>query len=336
MKSLCPPSAKLVDWLEGRLQGPPSQQVAEHLRQCQACEDLLEVYKRSLPDDPVQYRRRNLAEAEPDETQGYIAPIVKSPLVESALVGGYELARILGSGGMGEVWLARDTRIGRLVALKSPRFTDEQLRRRFVQEAKAVGKLQHPQICSVYDVFEHDGMPYMVMEYIEGETLDSWARSQRSPREVAEVVAKIARAAAYAHDHQVIHRDLKPSNVLVDGASQPHLMDFGLAKILHDDAHDLTLTRQILGTPAYMAPEQARGDNEAVDARTDVYAIGTMLYRLLSGRPPLWARAFCGASKKKRRSPCVSSTRPSRATWRPSAKRRWPNCRQIAIPPRMR
>lgn len=284
----CPSREILAVWLGGGLAGDEYQSVSDHLSQCVACERALEELENRAASDTLQRRLRGLDSSVAfDETEdNHPSPVQPTAGTGGGCLGGYAVVRRLGAGGMGEVHLARDTRLDRLVALKSPKFTDEHLRERFVQEAKAAGKLRHPNICAVYDVFEHDQVPYLVLEYVDGCTLEEWSREARSRREIAQVAALVGRAVGFAHDHQVIHRDLKPSNILVDSDQQPHLMDFGLAKILQEGEHDLTLTQQILGTPAYMSPEQARGDNRAVDARTDIYALGALLYRLLAGRPP--------------------------------------------------
>lgn len=284
----CPSREVLAAWLTGNLAGNEYQSVSDHVFKCVTCDQALEELEKVEASDTLQRRLRCLdTSVALDETEHfYPSRVQQTSKSDGSYLGVYHIVRRLGAGGMGEVHLARDTRLDRLVALKSPKFADEHLRERFVQEAKAAGKLRHPNICAVYDVFEYDHVPYLVLEYVDGSTLDDWSRAERSRQEIAKVMALVGRAIGFAHDHQVIHRDLKPSNILVGADQQPHLMDFGLAKILQEGGHDLTLTQQILGTPAYMSPEQARGDNRAVDARTDIYALGTILYRLLAGRPP--------------------------------------------------
>ncbi|RMG14479.1 MAG: hypothetical protein D6731_10230 [Planctomycetota bacterium] len=189
---------------------------------------------------------------------------------------------------MGAVYRARDVRLGRLVALKVIRsgFFDEEALARFGREARAVAKLQHPGIVPLYDAGHHEGQPYIAMGYVEGRTLEEVLREGGlSPRRLAEVLAHVADALAHAHAQGVVHRDVKPQNIMLDAAGQPHLLDFGLAR----DAsakEELTQTGQVLGTLHYMAPEQASGEASAQGPPCDVYALGAVLYRALTGRAP--------------------------------------------------
>jgi len=203
----------------------------------------------------------------------------------------HEILERIGRGGMGVVLKARHTVLDRMVAIKLPlsgHWADEEDRERFLREARATAKLRHPNLCPVYEVGQAGERPYITMAYIEGQTLARWARDRRpSAREAAEMVARLARAVAYAHEHGVLHRDIKPGNVMVDGQSgEPVLMDFGLAKELSRQGSDLTQSGQVMGTPAYMAPEQAAGRVETIGTPSDVYALGTVLYYLLCGRAP--------------------------------------------------
>jgi len=203
----------------------------------------------------------------------------------------HEILEQLGRGGMGVVLKARHTVLDRPVAIKLPlagHWTDEEDRERFLREARATAGLRHPNLCPIYEVGQAGERPYITMAYIEGHTLARWARDRRpSAREAAEMVARLAKAVAYAHEHGVLHRDIKPGNVMVDGrSSQPVLMDFGLAKELSRQSSDLTQSGQVMGTPAYMAPEQAAGRTGDIDTAADVYALGAVLYYLLCGRAP--------------------------------------------------
>src|SRR5262245_50641123 len=212
--------------------------------------------------------------------------------------GRYELRTLLGRGGMGAVYLAHDPQLNRLVALKVPRPVgdDEGVwRQRFRDEARAAATLQHPNICPVFEVGEVESRPYLTMAFIEGESLAArLRRSKTLPiREAVQLVRTLAAAMAEAHDRGIIHRDLKPANVMIDRRGQPVVMDFGLAlRSAADDDLRLTLSGVAVGTPAYMPPEQAGGDHAAIGPPADVYALGVILYELVTGRVPFQARTF--------------------------------------------
>jgi tetratricopeptide (TPR) repeat protein len=201
----------------------------------------------------------------------------------------FELIQVVGNGAFGTVYKARDQRLDRIVALKVPRFgqiagPDDS--NRFFREARSAAQLRHPSIVRVHEVGDHQGIPYLVSDFVEGMTLANWLES-RSPtiREAAALVAEVAEALEEAHKLGVIHRDVKPSNILLDASGRPHITDFGLAK---RDAGEITMTLegQVLGTPAYMSPEQARGEGHRVDGRSDIYSLGVILYELITGELP--------------------------------------------------
>jgi predicted Ser/Thr protein kinase len=207
-----------------------------------------------------------------------------------AAIGPYRVERVLGEGGMGVVYLAEDTRLGRLVALKAlaSRFTaDAQRRERLRREARAAAALSHPGIATIFALEEIDGQLYIASEYVPGETLRD--ELQRGPLPIAQAIstaAAIARALAAAHDAGIVHRDLKPENVIRTPAGDVKILDFGLARIRAGSAAEASLTGDgtILGTPAYMSPEQLRSG--AVDHRSDLFAFGILVYELVSGVHP--------------------------------------------------
>ncbi|MCA9105898.1 MAG: serine/threonine protein kinase [Planctomycetales bacterium] len=207
--------------------------------------------------------------------------------------GDFELIEELGRGGMGIVYRARQRRLGREVALKLiliDHLTSGTERARFYAEAKAAARLEHPHIVPVYELGEHDGRPFLCMKLIEGETLlHRLARGPMTSEEAARLLVPLCRAVQYAHDNSVLHRDIKPSNILIDQAGSAILTDFGLAKDLRDPA-TVTRTGAVVGTPAYMSPEQAAGGRPGIDTTSDVYSLGAVLYHMVTGRPPFQGR----------------------------------------------
>ena len=206
--------------------------------------------------------------------------------------GDYELLEEIARGGMGVVFKARQRKLNRIVALKmilSGQFAGSKDVQRFRTEAESAAQLDHPGIVPVFEIGEQDGQHYFSMGYIEGESLaDQVAKSPLTPQRAASLLSRISEAMAYAHNRGVIHRDLKPANVLIDATGQPKVTDFGLAKKTEANS-DLTGTGQILGTPAFMPPEQASGKVDEVGPLADVYSMGAILYCLLTGRPPFQA-----------------------------------------------
>ncbi|HYT87098.1 MAG TPA: serine/threonine-protein kinase [Gemmataceae bacterium] len=202
---------------------------------------------------------------------------------------GYEVLEELGAGGMGVVYKARQLKLNRLVALKTLRARAHAAApalARFRAEAEAVARLRHPNIVQIYEVGEHDGLPFFCLELVEGGSLaNRIARDGVSPREAARLLELLARAIHAAHEQGIIHRDLKPANVLLTADGTPKITDFGLAKCLDGTAAQ-TQSGDVLGTPAYMAPEQAAGRSREVGPACDVWSLGAILYELLTGRPP--------------------------------------------------
>lgn len=215
-------------------------------------------------------------------------------------VAGYDVQELVGRGGMGKVYRAKHLALGRTIALKvMTHEQDERLTARFRDEARAVAKLQHPNIAQLFDTGTADGRPYYSMEFADGGTLaGKWDGKPQDPAATAATMESVARAIQHSHEHGILHRDLKPGNVLMAADSTPKVADFGLAKELPSAvagnatlpaAAGLTRTGEVVGTPAYMPPEQASGVTNSLTAAADVYSLGAMLYEGLTGRPPFQA-----------------------------------------------
>jgi TolB-like protein/predicted Ser/Thr protein kinase len=225
------------------------------------------------------------------------AKVVKSEAAQPTspigrTIGDYEIIELIGRGGQGVVYRARQKGLNRTVALKIiglGQWATEAHLKRFRLEAAAAARLDHPCIVPIYEVGEYEGACYFSMKFIEGAQLNEVAeRQSMSLRDAAELIAKLARTIHHAHEHGILHRDIKPGNILIDVKGEPHLTDFGLARLVETES-TVTRTLEVLGTPSYMAPEQAAGNNPAtagLTSATDVYGIGAVLYQLLTGHPP--------------------------------------------------
>src|SRR5437870_5507582 len=204
-------------------------------------------------------------------------------------LGDYELLEEVGRGGQGVVFRARQKSLNRTVALKVTslgQWASQAHLKRFRREAEAAASLDHAGIVPIYEVGERDGACYYSMGLVEGGQLDEIVRREPMPlRRAAELIAKLARTVHYAHEHHILHRDIKPGNILLDQQGEPHLTDFGLARLVETES-TVTRTMEVLGTPSYMAPEQAVGNNAQVTSATDVYGLGAVLYQLLTSHPP--------------------------------------------------
>jgi serine/threonine protein kinase len=239
------------------------------------------------------------------ESRGAVRPWLDAvaPPERMPQVPGYEVLGCLGSGGMGVVYKARHTDLGRVVALKCIRpdgYATARELGRFRREAEAIARLQHPNIVHVYDVGAHDGLPYFSLEFCAGGSLaDKLNRTPQPPLQAAQLVEVLAGGIQAAHACGIVHRDLKPGNVLLTADGTPKITDFGLAKRLEGDVGQ-TQSGVILGTPSYMAPEQAEGNARTIGPAADVYSLGAILYECLTGRPPFKAPTLVGTLEQVR------------------------------------
>jgi serine/threonine protein kinase/tetratricopeptide (TPR) repeat protein len=221
-----------------------------------------------------------------------VAPTPQGPVGQELprQFGRYKLLRTLGQGGMGAVYLAHDTQLDRPIALKVPFFTSTdgpEVLARFYREARSAATLNHPNICPLYDVGENDGTPYLTMAYIEGQPLGKLMKPNQpvSQRWAAQIISRMAGAMFEAHQKGIIHRDLKPANVIIDQRGEPIIMDFGVARRLTESTK-ITQSGGMVGTPEYMAPEQVLADEKSIGPGCDIYSVGVILYKMLSGRAP--------------------------------------------------
>src|SRR4029079_3514466 len=203
--------------------------------------------------------------------------------------GDYELLEQIGRGGQGVVFRARQKSLNRTVALKViglGQWSTKAHLKRFRREAEAAASLDHPSIVPIYEVGEREGSCYFSMKLIEGGQLDEVVSCKpMSTRQASQLIAKVARTVHYAHEHGILHRDIKPGNILLDVKGEPHLTDFGLARLLESES-TVRWPWEVLGTLSYMAPEQPAGNNTKLTSATDVYGLGAVLYQLLIGHPP--------------------------------------------------
>ena len=261
-------------------------------------QDQIEFHQAMAASGPAPLSAEDTRRSE-SAAQQTTVPESRLPAHLTHFVPGYEILSELGRGGMGIVYRARQLSLNRLVALKMLRAGDcgsAALLARFQAEAEAVARLHHPNIVQIYDYGEHDGMPYLALELVDGGSLAAANEQVRTPREAAEIVVTLARAVQFAHEQGIVHRDLKPANVLIaappkaaPGRTTIKITDFGLAKVFREGEERHTQTGTILGTPSYMAPEQARGRSQLIGPATDVYALGAILYELLAEQPPFKA-----------------------------------------------
>jgi WD40 repeat protein/tRNA A-37 threonylcarbamoyl transferase component Bud32/tetratricopeptide (TPR) repeat protein len=250
---------------------------------CPRCQNPIDIAETNPPEHVLCSSCGSSFRVEAGQHSTIVAPTGMGKL------GKFELLEGVGSGAFGTVYKAHDRELDRIVAVKIPRLgrlPNQEEQERFLREARSVAQLRHPSIVSVYEVGQSDGTPYLVSEFVEGMTLaDYLTGAKPSVRETARLVTEVAEALQYAHEQGVVHRDVKPSNIILGANREPHVMDFGLAR---RDAGEATMTTdgEVLGTPAYMSPEQAKGESHAVDGRADVYSLGVILYEMLTGELP--------------------------------------------------
>jgi len=318
--SACPSDRVFQDLLAGLLPAQQASAVSEHVRTCPRCasrsagpkypETISEGVGQARNDTNAPVDRPRSISSEPNKPSASPADQEKAAVPslgflgkpegpdELGRLGPYRVLKVLGQGGMGMVLQAKDSRLGRLCALKVmlPEVAQRpHMKERFLREARAAAAIEHDHIIPIYQVDEHDGVPYIAMPFLKGASLEDWFRGKQkdqpgSPLTVPQILKlgrEIARGLAAAHDRGMIHRDIKPANVWLDSTTggRVKILDFGLARLSEGAGEQhLTQTGAIMGTPAYMAPEQARG--EKVDARADLFSLGVILYRLCTGELP--------------------------------------------------
>ena len=292
----CPSEEHLAIYTAGACGEQDGRDIAAHLEACERCRAIVER-ERSNNDWLVGIRRPadddDTVAAGAGDTPTPAPPLdVQAPSLRPLEIRGYRVLRELGGGGQAVIYQAIQESTGQKVAIKVPRegrYITKAERRRFEREIELVAQLKHPNIISIFDSgLTEDGRKYYVMDYVRGQPLRRFVRDKKLTLEqTLELFATVCDAVQFAHQRGVIHRDLKPSNILVDAGGNPKILDFGLARSMSASAQTaVSMTQELLGTLPYMSPEQTRGDPGEIDTRTDTYALGVILYELLTGKYP--------------------------------------------------
>jgi|GEM_PF-3037270 len=303
----CPAEQELFEFTHGRSTPAASERIRQHLSTCSKCRAVADTAGKSTPKStdttrlaPVDGISGNPTDADevtstfdPNEEFDVSQLSVSQEVGSLGRLGEYEILGILGRGGYGIVLRAKDNTLGRSVAIKVLEqgfASSAKSRRRFTREAKAAAQVNHPNVVTIHAIDEHDGMPFLVMELVAGKSLRDWIRDtpKREFMDILRIGAQIAQGLAAAHAQGVIHRDVKPANIMLEaGSRRVKITDFGLARVAVDNV-EMTSRQVMVGTPAYMAPEQFRG--EEIDARTDLFAFGCVLYSMCAGHSPFHGR----------------------------------------------
>jgi WD40 repeat protein/serine/threonine protein kinase len=301
----CPPKDDLLAFHRGTLAESAVEEVGDHLETCPACEALLQSFE-ALNDPLLAALRVSATISHPGSSLRRAPKAEPDPALAAnwPALPGYEIVDTLGRGGMGVIYKARQLRLNRTVALKRLAYTNERQLARARREAETLARLQHPNIVQIFEILEHEGRVYLALEFVDGGPLSARLDGKPQAAETsAQLIETLARAIHHVHQRGIVHRDLKPSNVLLaDSAGEafqpdllsgaawagalPKITDFGIAKQLRQDDSD-TRDGDVIGTPSYMAPEQAGGEASTIGPATDVYGLGVLLYEMLTGRVPL-------------------------------------------------